>query len=200
MRPRSKFYKILLFAAVGAVLAMAPARADWLLDEENSHLAYGSIKKNSIGESNHFQKMEGRISDSGAVTLLIDLGSVETWVDIRNERMKEFFFKTKLFPVASLSGQVDMAQFQDMAVGSQRTLEMTFEFTLHGESQNVEAELAILRLSEDKVVILNHEIIFLDVEKFNLLPGLKKLQELAKLPSISTVVPVVFHLTFTQTP
>ncbi|PCI34038.1 MAG: polyisoprenoid-binding protein [Alphaproteobacteria bacterium] len=176
------------------------ARADWTLDQENSQLSYASIKKGSIGENNHFQKLDGRITDAGEITLLIDLASVETWVDIRNARMKEFFFKTLDFPVATLRGQIDMAKFNDLKVGSQQAFDLSFDFDLHGQSQTIDAELVIMRLSEKTVVVIPGEFIFLDVKQFNLLAGLKKLQELAKLPSISSVVPIVFHLTFTQVP
>mgnify|MGYP002713247214 CR=1 FL=1 len=175
------------------------AHADWVLDPETSHLVYGSIKKNSIGENNHFQKIESRISEKGEIILMIDLASVETWVDIRNDRMKEFIFKTARFPVATLRGQVDMNKFREMPIGSQMIFDMDFELGLNGLTQPIEAELVIIRLAKDQIIVLNQEIIFLDAEKFNLLPGLKKLEELAELPSISTIVPVVFRLTFNHT-
>ena len=182
------------------LLTIGAAHADWTLDMENSGLSYGSIKKNSIGESNHFKSMEGRITDKGDITLLIDLASVETWVDIRNDRMKEFFFKTAEFPVAKLRGQVDMGKFKNLEIGRQQSFEVAFDFNLHGLSQTIEAELVMMKLTEKTVVIVPDGIIFLDVENFNLLPGLKKLQNLAKLPSISSSVPINFHLTFKHIP
>lgn len=181
-------------------LTLGAAQADWTLDPEKSQLSYASIKKGSIGENNHFQKLDGRITDAGEITLLIDLASVETWIDIRNSRMKEFFFQTIDFPAATLSGQIDMTKFNDLKIGGQQTFDLSFKFDLHGQSQTIEAELVILRLTETTVVVLPSEFIFLDAEQFNLLAGLKKLQELAKLPSISSVVPINFHLTFTKVP
>ncbi|PCI51290.1 MAG: hypothetical protein COB49_02410 [Alphaproteobacteria bacterium] len=182
------------------LLTMGSARADWILDMENSQLSYASIKKGSIGENNHFQSMEGRITDKGEITLLIDLASVETWVDIRNARMKEFFFQIKEFPVATLSGQIDMNKLDGLKVGGQRSFDVAFDFDLHGMGQTIEAELVILRLTENTVVVIPGEFIFLDVEKFNLLSGLEKLKKLAKLPSISRSIPITFHLTFNQVP
>ncbi len=180
------------------LLTIGVATADWTLDMENSSLSYGSIKKNTIGESNHFQNLDGQITDKGEITLLIDLGSVETWVDIRNARMKEFFFQTGEFPVARLQGQVDMDKFNELKVGGQLSADLALDFDLHGQEQTIEAELVILRLTADTVVVIPNDIIFLDVEKFDLLPGLKKLQELAKLSSISSTVPITFHLTFNR--
>ncbi|NOZ66172.1 MAG: YceI family protein [Alphaproteobacteria bacterium] len=191
--------KIITFCAI-FIFSITAAHADWILNQEKSNLSYGSIKKNSIGESNHFQHLEGRITEDGNITLLIDLSSVETWVDIRNARMKEFLFQVTDFPVASLKGQIDMDKFKKLKVGGQMSVDMAFDFDLHGQTQVIESEITILRLSEKTVVVVPDGIIFLDAEKFNLLPGLKKLKELAKLPSISSAIPVVFHLTFNQVP
>ncbi|VAW05918.1 hypothetical protein MNBD_ALPHA01-1209 [hydrothermal vent metagenome] len=182
------------------LLAIIPARADWILDMENSSLSYGSIKKNSVGESNSFRRLDGRITDQGDITLLIDLASVETWVDIRNARMKEFFFETNEFPTAELRGRIDMAKFEKLRIGGQQAVEVSFDLDLHGFQQTFDAQLVVLRSGEKTVVVIPGDIIFLDAEKFNLLPGLEKLKKLAKLPSISSSVPISFYLTFNQTP
>lgn len=192
--------KLFIFVISFFLLGLNMAHADWMLDGQKSRLSFGSIKKNSIGESNHFQSLQGRITENGRISLMIKLSRVETWVDIRNERMKEFLFQVADFPMAILTGQVDMAQFEAMKIGDQQPFEVAFDLDLHGEKQTIEAELVILRLSENSVLVIPDEIIFLDLEKFNLLSGVKKLQELAKLPSISSTVPVSFHLTFTRTP
>lgn len=196
----SSICKAILLTLFSFFLVTGIARADWVLDMENSGLSYGSIKKNSVGESNHFESMEGRITDAGNITLAIDLSSVETWADIRNERMGEFFFQTKIFPMATLSGQVDMAQFKALKVGDQMASDVTFVLDLHGQQQALDAELIIMRLSETRVVVIPSEIMFLYADKFNLIAGLKKLQELVKLPSITPVVPLTFRLTFNQAP
>jgi len=189
---------ILISAFVIFLLNSGVARADWTLNMDKSGLSFGSIKKNNIGESNHFQHMEGRITDSGEITLLIDLASVETWVDIRNARLKEFFFQTGEFPLATLKGQVDMTKFTKLKPGEQMSFQTNFDFSLHGQQQSLDADLVILRLSDNTVVVIPDEFIFLDAKKFDLLPGLEKLKKLAKLPAISSAVPVAFHLTFTK--
>ncbi len=78
--------------------------------------------------------------------------------------------------------------------------DVPFVFDLHGQQQTLDAELVIMRLSETRVVVIPSEIMFLYVDKFNLIAGLKKLQELANLPSITPVVPLTFRLTFNQAP
>ncbi|PCJ36417.1 MAG: hypothetical protein COA93_01235 [Alphaproteobacteria bacterium] len=193
-------YKIALLSLFGLALMSHMARADWVLDMENSSLSFGSIKKNSIGESNSFYRLDGRITAEGDITLLIDLTSVETWIDIRNARMKEFFFETGKFPLAELRGKIDMAQFEKLEIGGQKSVEASFDLDLHGFQQTFDAQLVVLRLSDKVAVVIPGEIIFLDVEEFNLLPGLERLKKLANLPSISSSVPISFRLSFNQTP
>ena len=185
------------FASIFLLFSLAaPAQAEWLLEGENSHLSFGSIKKNTIGESNHFASINSRISDNGEISLTIDLSSVETWVDIRNERMREFLFQTGMYPVATLNGQIDLGQFEDMEIGASQLIETSLVLELHGQRKNIECELVVTRLGDSRVMIVPHELIFLDAEDFDLLSGLQKLQELAGLPSISTAVPLSFYLTY----
>jgi len=140
-----------LFLATG--IAPNIAWADWILDMEHSGLSYGSIKKNAVGEINHFQSMEGRITEGGDISLNIDLSSVETWADIRNERMGKFLFMIEKHPMATLSGKVDMIGFKDLKVGDQMESDVTFTLNLHGIKQSLDAELIILRLSDSRVMV-----------------------------------------------
>lgn len=172
------------------------AHADWTLDGEQSVLSYGSIKNNAIGEANSFSKLNGTITDKGKITLHINLASVETWVDTRNSRMKEFLFQVGAHPLATLIGDVDPANFKNLNVGQSLVVETVFSLDLHGIKKDIEAELLVIRLAKDKVLVLPNEMIFIEAGDFGLLAGLKKLQQLAKLSSITTAVPVNFHLIY----
>lgn len=171
---------------------------DWLLNTEKSNISYGTIKKNTVGESNHFKNFTGKVTQEGEITLLIKLSSVETWNETRNGRMKKILFKIAGNPTATLSGQIDMKQFKELKVGKSLLTESEFKFTLSGEEVELDVELVIVKLSHNKVIILPHEVLFLDADEFKFAKGLKVLQDLAGLPSISTAVPVTFYLTFEQ--
>ena len=83
-----------LAALTGLALTFAaPAFAEsWTLDGEASKVAFGSVKKDTIGEVHHFKSVSGSVDDAGKVTVEIDVASVETWIDIRNERFQKFVF------------------------------------------------------------------------------------------------------------
>jgi len=52
--------------------------------------------------------------------------------------------------------------------------------------------------TDDKLVVSSKNPIMIQASDFGLVAGIQKLQELAKLPSIATAVPVSFVLTFTK--
>ncbi len=93
------------------VLFIVPmmAQAGWDLDESNSSIEFISIKNNQISESHNFQKISGSITSEGLVNVTVDLDSVDTKIPIRDERMRNLFFETKLFPSATFSAQIPAA-------------------------------------------------------------------------------------------
>jgi len=86
------------------------------LDGETSAVSFGSVKKGTVGETNHFTRISGTVSPEGDVTVDVDLASVETWIDIRNERVIEHVFLNA--PTATFSAKVDMASLKNLAVGA----------------------------------------------------------------------------------
>lgn len=184
-------------AFVMVVVATA-ARAEWTLDPQASHLSFASIKAGDIGEVNHFTSLEGAISDRGAATVTVDLASVETWIDIRNERMRDFLFKVDKFPVATISAELDLNALGNLAVGATTELDLPVTLALNGESSGVDTSVTVARLGEDRVMVVSREIVMIDASIYGYEEGIEKLKELAGLPSISAAVPVSFVLVFAR--
>ncbi len=109
----------------GPVLA-----ADWTLNSDASHLAYGTIKIDDIGEVNSFTNLSGHVREDGKVDIDIDLSSVETNVDIRNERMFEHVFRKA--PAATLTAEIDMDAVSKLDVGASTTVEVDATLSLVG--------------------------------------------------------------------
>lgn len=172
------------------------AQAAWQLDNEQSRISYISIKKGDVAEINHFTQLSGSVDDSGKATLSIDLNSVKTNIEIRDERMRTLLFDTANFPTAEFSTQLDMEKLQKLAVGSMMTLSLEGEFSLHGVTQKMPAELAVSKLGDSTLQVSSYAPIVIDARHFQLAEGVEKLREMAGLPSISMAVPVNFVLTF----
>ena len=164
------------------------------LDAGPSRLAFGSIKSNDIGEVHEFKSIDGTASADGTVTLGIDLASVETYIDIRNERMIEHLFKN--VSRATISAQIDMDAMQSTPVGEGTVIYAEGVLDLLGAEVPVDADLYVLRLSGDKVMVTTDSMIFLSTADAETDEGVDTLKSLAELPSIARAVPVTMRLMF----
>ncbi|MDA0707498.1 MAG: YceI family protein [Proteobacteria bacterium] len=174
------------------------AFADWTLDAANSNLSYGTIKNDAIGENNTFKTISGTISDNGHVNIDIALASVDTQLELRDERMRDIVFKVAENVNAKLTGDMDLQQFATLAIGSNSVIETSIMLELVGEKVEIDATLVVIRLAENKVMVIPHNVIFIDVDDFELAPAIETLRGLAGLDTIATVVPMSFYLTFTK--
>jgi polyisoprenoid-binding protein YceI len=174
---------------------LAPlAQAAWKVNPELSKVNFISIKSADIAEAHHFDLVDGSVNDNGDLVVSIDLDSVNTAIPIRNERMRKFLFKTVSFPYAEIKASVDNLLSQ-LDSGSSIQQEVAFTLSLHGFEKKLEASLMISQLNEDTLLVANTKPILVLAGDFGLEGGIKKLQEIAGLPSISNAVPVNFVLT-----
>lgn len=189
----------LLFKAftIASVFVAGPALASgWTLNADASHLAYGTIKIDDIGEVNAFTNLSGHVSDDGKVEIDIDLSSVETNVDIRNERMIEHVFRKA--PNATLTAQIDMEAVSGLDIGASTTVEVDATLSLVGTDVDFYTDMFILRLSETDVMVSTKDMVFISTEDAGVSAGVDKLMELAQLPGITRTVPVTARLMFRQ--
>lgn len=187
----------LLLAACGQQ-ADAPLDGAWVLDPAQSRLGFTTVKAGEIAEAHGFNTLSGSVGADGAATLAIDLASVATAVDIRDERMREFLFETGTYPSATVTARIDPAAFSALKVGESKVQPVEATLDLHGEASPVEAELAVTRIAADRVKVETAAPIIVDAGAFGLTEGVAKLQELAGLPGITPQVPVTFSLVFRQ--
>ncbi|MEM9911502.1 MAG: YceI family protein [Pseudomonadota bacterium] len=192
-----------LSVASAALLAMAlpsgqalAGETVWKIEPENSSIAFGSIKNDAVGETHHFNGVSGTVDAAGQVTVDIDLASVETYIDIRNERMNEFVFSN--IPKATLSAEVEMDDLAALDVGASTTTDAFGTLSLLGREIDVDAVLFVMRLSEDKVMVTTDGMAMLNVADAGLSAGIDKLQEIAELDSITRVSPITMRLFLTS--
>lgn len=186
-------------ATLALTLTSSVAFADghakgWSLQPALSNISFGSIKNEYNGESHHFKDISGTVSAKGEVNITLALGSVETMIDIRNERMREFVFKNA--PSATLSAALDMDALNALGVGEATTLETSGSLMLLGTETELDANFFVMRLSDTQVMVTTQGMIMLDVEEAGLDGSIDKLQELAGLDSITRVSPVSMRLFF----
>lgn len=182
---------------LSTALPAAPAlAADWTLDNASSRLAFGSVKANSLGEVHHFETLSGGVSADGAAMITIDLNSVQTNIDIRNERMIEHVFKAT--GTATLSSQIDIAALEALPVGGTAVTEVEATLSLVGTDVDLDLELFVARLSDSSVMVTTNDMIFLDTDEAGIDGGIDVLKQLADLSGITRAAPVTLRFVFTQ--
>ena len=167
----------------------------WNAVPEQSRVAFGSVKKDTVGEVHHFNNVSGIVKEKGEMAITIDLSSVATNIDIRNERMGKFVFQENK-ATAVITGQIDMDEVNDMAVGDTKVVEIEAKLTFAGIENEIEANMLVARLSENKVLVTTEDFIMLSTEDLGIDAGIDKLMELAKLPGITRVTPVAIRMVF----
>jgi hypothetical protein len=121
---------------------------------------------------------------------------VETFIDIRNERMRDILFAA--LPEATVSATIDLAALDGMRPGERRVQELDVTVAANGEEADYLTDVAITRLSNDAVTVSTARPLIADVRDLGYDGGIEQLREIAGLDSISPAVPVSFDLMFTR--
>lgn len=190
---------LLTLAACGQTAGSDPApviEGAWEVDSAASELSYVSIKAGEIAETNTFETLTGTVQGNGEASIEIDLASVSTGVDIRNERMREIFFNVADNPKATVTAQIDPAAFEALGVGESLDTTLDGTLSLVGIEAPFQAEVSVTRAGPDRVIAVSDKPVIIEAGRFELADELAQLQELAGLDSITPVVPVTFSIAF----
>lgn len=185
---------------LGAIFALqsspslASADQEWTIDNETSHLHFVSVKNNTIGEVSTFETLKGHLSGNGQFALEILLDSVNTGIEIRDQRMKEHLFDSKTNVAFIVNGSFDLAKIEDQKAGnsSQHTLEATIQ--LGSDTVDIKAPVTIQTLADHQLRVTSVSPVVISTSSLKLDGGVDKLKSLAGLRSIDRVVPVTFDL------
>ena len=71
-----------------APAASIDANAPWHLVNEESRLTFVSIKAGDVAEVHTFNTMTGTVTADGGATIEVSLDSVDTAIELRDERMR----------------------------------------------------------------------------------------------------------------
>jgi polyisoprenoid-binding protein YceI len=187
-------------AVTALTLAMAAtgAMADWTLDPAESSLHYVTSKAAAVSEVNSFSGLSGSISDEGEASLHIALATVDTAIDVRNERMREILFKVAEYPEAVITLQVDEQALESMAPGTTMTGIYNANVSLHGISQVIPADLRVLKIDGHNIQVTLAKPLIIGAASFGLAEGVEELRNIAGLPSINPNVVLHFTLVYTR--
>jgi len=173
-----------------------PVFPDWKLANDESSLHFISIKASDIAETHTFKKLSGSVKENGEAHLSINLTSLETLIPIRNERMGNLLFETKIYPSAVFRLGIDLEKILLTEIGKSSDVEYKGVFEFKNKEFPLSVKLKVIRLSEQSFSVISSEPLLLNAERLGLSRGIEALRVVAGLPSISKSVPVIFSLIF----
>ena len=177
---------------VSLLLVTQATLADWRLTAA-SKVGYVSIKNNAIAEHNYFSGVTGSLNKKGQLKVSIDLSTVETQVDIRNQRMRDLFFEVTQYPEAVVTAQLDMQELAQVESGAPLEIVKPFTLSLHGVESTAEAHLRIISVG-GRAWVSTVQPILISAADFGLEGGVAALRKMAGLEAVAAVVPVSVNL------
>ncbi|MFT4808217.1 MAG: polyisoprenoid-binding protein YceI [Paraglaciecola sp.] len=171
------------------------ANAHWMLVEGESSLSFVSTKNQHISEIQQFKTLKGEFSPEGELQVEIELGSIDSGIDIRDTRMREKLFLVDKFPSANLTAQLPDSVLT-LAKGSSISVTLPAELSIMGINKTISATVQVTRKTDDGIVATSTQPILISAADFGLTSGIEILQKLAGLSGIGLTVPVNFNLVF----
>lgn len=168
----------------------------WDLDGTTSYLNFVTTKNTHNVERHYFTTLSGIIDAEGVARVAIDLNTVKTGVNLRDQRVRDFLFETADYPEATITVNVPAALLNTLAVGQTTQANVSADVDLHGMSKTVTALVSVQRLSNSRILVQSMAPVLTRASDFNLTAGVEVLRNLVNLSSISAAVPVDFTFVF----
>ena len=181
-----------LCALCASIGCAAPFGAGWTLESAASSLEFSAPGADAA----RFDRLEGTIGADGAVDLRITLDSLETGTELMNARLRFLLLETFRLPEARVTARLDPDALEGLRQRRNTTLTLPVTLSLNEVSQQVDATLLAVLISDDIVSVTTTEPLRLDLRAFNLLPGLAKLEAAADaeiLPQTDVTLDLLFR-------
>jgi outer membrane protein OmpA-like peptidoglycan-associated protein len=187
---------ILATAGLRSASAQDLLNQDWTLDPRQSHVYLQTTKNVTTVEKHQFTAVEGGITKDGLATIKIDLGTIDTGIDLRNVRMRFLLFETFKFPHAEITARLDKAKLQPLASRTPVRYLLPVTINMHGISRQIETPVVITRTGDATVSVVATEPIVVAAESFGFTEGLNKLSQAVNGIPIVPSAQITFDLVF----
>ena len=176
------------------LVAANPAPADWELVKNSSSVSFGTVKNNTVSESHKFTEFGGVVQDNGLARIQIDLLSVDTGIDIRDQRMRNLLFADA--STAVYEARIGIPRFTRIPTGESIELILYGSLELNGQSQEMPLDVRMTHLKSGNYLVETISAKTIELGSFGFIPGIEQLRAIAGLNAISTAVTLEFKLVF----
>lgn len=157
-----------------------------------------SVDSAAVLEANTFGEARVAIDADGKISGAIALNSVQTGIEIRDERLRDLVFASVDNAELLISGQVDIAAIDQLAVGEFTTLEQPLKLHFGSHEADATAEFMVTRLADDRLSAISTKPVMVDITGFGVDEGINTLTELSGMGTISMQVPTLINATLTH--
>lgn len=176
------------------VLLTNQSHADWQLLPGSASFTIGTTKNGTITEIHRFRKLEGFVQSDGTAVVTINLLSVDTGIEIRDQRMQAMLFS--ITANAVYKTKLDIEMFQKMGIGQSKEFRMDGMLELGGRQAPVPLTTRITRRESGNYQVTTISANEIDVGMFGFSDGIEQLRAIANLQLISPIVTFEFNLEF----
>lgn len=176
----------------------ALTEAPWRIVTSKSHISFTGTKNGDVPETHFFKSFSGVATQHDSASIEIDLSSVDSGIEVRDERLKKEFFDVPQFAVATLEATIRSKDWSNLTLGVRRDVIVPAKFNLHGVDKELELSLTVTRFSPDHVLVETGKPVLININDYGLTKELAALRKLAGLSDISPIVPVSASLVFSH--
>ncbi|MES2825214.1 MAG: cellulose binding domain-containing protein [Pseudomonadota bacterium] len=168
----------------------------WQLSATESYLNFVTTKNAHTIEVHKFDSLSGSLTNAGVATLIVDLASVNTANTLRDQRLRDLFFETGLFPSAIATFNVDTAVVSAIPVGQSAVVDLAGTLDLHGVAALMSTKVLVQKATATRVVVQSVAPVIVKSADHNLTAGVEALRAAVGITSVSGIAPVDFVLVF----
>jgi polyisoprenoid-binding protein YceI len=172
---------------------------NWAIDSSQSTLNFVTTKAGQqgvagISETQVFKRYSGGVDEAGKISLNIDLASVDTGVEIRDERMRTMLWNVKATPQATFTAQLPADLLKAIGGASSQTIELNGQLQMAGQTKPVVASVRVSKLASNQILVVTRQPILINANDYGLRPGVEALRDVMGLNFLAGSAPVSFNL------
>ncbi len=168
------------------------------VDPARSAVTFVSTKAGATGvggvtEMMRFARYSGGLDASGKVSLNIDLASIDSGIEIRDDRMRKMLWNVGATPSATFSAQLPANALRQVGSAGQ-VIEIEGQLQMAGQAKAVATKLVVTPAPGGQLMVSTLQPIVINANDFGLTAGVEALREVVGLSFISTSAPVSLNL------
>jgi polyisoprenoid-binding protein YceI len=172
---------------------------NWAIDNNQSTLNFVTTKAGQqgvagISETQSFKRYSGGIDQNGKILLNIDLASVDTGIEIRDDRLRTMLWNVKATPQATFTAQLPAETLKSVGATGVQNIELNGQLQMGGQTKPVVAIVRVSRLANDQLLVVTRSPILINANDYGLRTGVEALREVMGLNFLAGSAPVSFTL------